>query len=96
MFGKCCRDTFVDDSDRSDMVIEVLCNQVCRRLPFVYDHTIWTVVVSFQVDIVSVTGAKTAVMLWTEFPRVPAQIWSTFILNMFIILRPLCREFNSL
>ena len=27
---------------------------------------------------------------------VPTQIWSTFILNMSIILRPLCREFNSL
>ena len=29
----------MDDSDGSDMVIEVLCNHVCRRLPFVYDHT---------------------------------------------------------
>ena len=38
------KDNFVDDSDASDMVIEVLCNHVCRRLPFVYDHTMWTVV----------------------------------------------------
>ena len=35
----------MDDSDGSDMVIEVLCNHVYRRLPFVYDHTMWTVVV---------------------------------------------------
>ena len=35
----------MDDSDGSDMVIEVLCNHVCRHLPFVYDHTMWTVVV---------------------------------------------------
>ena len=41
-----------------------------------------------QVDTVSVTGVKTAAILWTEFPRVPTQILSTFILNMFIILRP--------
>ena len=50
----------MDDSDGSDMVIEVLCNHVCRRLPFVYDHTMWTVVVMCQVDTVSVTGFKTA------------------------------------
>ena len=86
----------MDDSDASDIVIEVLCNHFCRRLPFVYDHTTRTVVVRCQVDTVSVTGVKTGAMLWTEFPRVPTQIWSTFILNMCIILRPLCREFNSL
>ena len=86
----------MDDSDASAMVIEVLCNHVCRHLPFVYDHTMWTMVVRCQGDSVSVTGIKTATVLWTEFPRVPTQIWSTFILNMLIILRPLCREFNSL
>ena len=59
----------MDDSDGSDMVIEVLCNHVCRRLPFVYDHTMWTVVVRCQVDTVSVTGVKTAAMLGTEFPE---------------------------
>ena len=51
------------------MVIEVLCNNVCRRLPFLYDHTMWTVVVRCQVDTVSVTGVKTAAMLGTEFPE---------------------------
>ena len=35
----------MDDSDAYSMVIEVLCNHVCRRLPFVYDHTMWTVVI---------------------------------------------------
>ena len=35
----------MDDSDTSDIVIEVLCNHFCRRLTFVYDHTMWTVVV---------------------------------------------------
>ena len=43
------------DSDGSDMVIEVLCNHVCRRLPFVYDHTMWTVVVR---SILSVSPAS--------------------------------------
>ena len=33
----------MDDSDGSDMAIEILCNHVCRRLPFVYDHTMCTV-----------------------------------------------------
>ena len=28
----------MDDSDTSDIEIEVLCNHCCRRLPFVYDH----------------------------------------------------------
>ena len=60
-------DNFVDDSDGSDMVIEVLCNHVYRSLPFVYDHTMWTV--RCQVDTVSVTGVKTVAMLWTEFPE---------------------------
>ena len=32
----------MDDSDVSDIVIEVLCNHFCRHLPFVYDHTMWT------------------------------------------------------
>ena len=61
----------MDYSDGSDMVIEVLCNHVCRRLPFVYDHTMWTVVGRCQVDTVtvSVTGVKTASMLGTEFPE---------------------------
>ena len=59
----------MDDFDGSDMVIEVLCNHVCRRLPFVYDHTMWTVVVRCQVDTVSVSGGKTAAMLGTEFPE---------------------------
>ena len=59
----------MDDSDGSDMVIEILCNHVSRRLPFVYDHTMWTVVVRCQVDTVSATGDKTAAMLWTEFPE---------------------------
>ena len=59
----------MDDSDASDMVIEVLCNHFCRRLPFVYDHAMWTVVVRCQVDTDSITGVKTAVMLWTEFPE---------------------------
>ena len=59
----------MDDSDGSDMVIEVLCNHVCRCLPFVYDHTMWTVVVRCQVDTVSVTGVKTAAMLGTDFPE---------------------------
>ena len=57
----------MDDSDASDIVIEVLCNHFCRRLPFVYDHTMWTVVVRCQVDTVSVTGVKTAAML--NFPE---------------------------
>ena len=43
-------DNFVDHSDASDIVIEVLCNHFCRRLPFVYDHTMWTMVVRCQVD----------------------------------------------
>ena len=59
----------MEDSDGSDMVIEVLGNHVCRRLPIVYDHTMWTVVVRCLVDTVSVTGVKTAAMLWTEFPE---------------------------
>ena len=33
----------MDDSDASVIVIEVLCNHFCRHLPFVYDHTMWTV-----------------------------------------------------
>ena len=59
----------MDDADGSDMVIGVLCNHVCRRLPFVYDHAMWTVVVRCPVDTVSVTGVKTAAMLSTEFPE---------------------------
>ena len=59
----------MEDSDGSDMVIEVLGNHVCRRLPIVYDHTMWTVVVRCLVDTVSVTGVETAAMLWTEFPE---------------------------
>ena len=35
----------MDHSDASDILIEVLSNHVCRRLPFVYDHTMWIVVV---------------------------------------------------
>ena len=38
-------DNFADDSDASDIVIEVLCNHFCGRLSFVYDHTMWTAVV---------------------------------------------------
>ena len=55
----------MDQSDVSDILIEVLGNHFCRRLPFVYDHTMWIVVVRCQVDTVSVTGVKTAAMLWT-------------------------------
>ena len=58
----------MDDSDGSDMVIEVLCNHVCRRLPFVYDHTMWTVVGRCQVDTVSVTGFKTAAISGLNSP----------------------------
>ena len=82
----------MNDSDASAIVIEVLCTNFCRRLPVVYDHTMWTVVVRCQVNTVSVTGVKTAAMLWTEFP----EIRHKYILHMCIILRPLCREFNSL
>ena len=81
----------MDDSDGSDMVIEVLCNHVCRRLPFVYDHT------------VQVSGRHCQCHRLQDrrdvvdcISRVPTQILSIFILNMFIILRLLCREFNSL
>ena len=35
----------MDQSDVSDILIEVLSKHFCRRLPFVYDHTMWTVVV---------------------------------------------------
>ena len=35
----------MDHSDASDILIEVLSNNFCRRLPFVYDHTMWIVVV---------------------------------------------------
>ena len=36
----------MDVSDTSDILnIEVLCNHFCQRLPFAYDHTMWTVVV---------------------------------------------------
>ena len=35
----------MDHSDASDILIEVLSNYFCRRLPFVYDHTMWIVVV---------------------------------------------------
>ena len=40
----------MNDSDASDIVIEVLRNNLCRRLPFVYNHTMWTVVVRCQVS----------------------------------------------
>ena len=83
----------MDDSDGSDMVIEVLCNHVCRRLPFVYDHTMWTVVVR---STLSVSRRQDRRDVGDCISRVPTQIWSTFILNMFIILRLLCREFDSL
>ena len=33
----------MDDSDASVIVIEVLCNHFRPHLPFVYDHTMWTV-----------------------------------------------------
>ena len=59
----------MDHSDASDISIEVFSNHFCRRLPFVYDRTMWTVVVRCQVDTVSVTGVKTAAMLWTHFPE---------------------------
>ena len=59
----------MDPSDASDILIEVLSNHFCRRLPFVYDHTMWIVVVRWRVDTVSVTGVETAAMLWTEFPE---------------------------
>ena len=59
----------MDNSDASDILIEALSNHFCRRLPFVYDPTMWNVVVRCQVDTVSVTGVKTAAMLWTEFPE---------------------------
>ena len=87
----------MDYSDGSDMVIEVLCNHVCRRLPFVYDHTMY-VDRGWQVS-----GRHCQCHRRQDrrdvgdcISRVPTQIWSTFILNMFIILRLLCREFNSL
>ena len=35
----------MDHSDASDISIEVFSNHFCRRLPFVYDHTMWIVVV---------------------------------------------------
>ena len=79
----------MDHSDASDVLIEVLSKHFCQRLPFVYDHTMWIVVVS-------VTGIKTAAMLWTEFPEFRHKYGTSFTLNMSIILRPLCREFNSL
>ena len=60
----------MDDSDASVIVIEVLCNHFCRHLPFVYDHTMWTVDVRSTLSVrVSVTGIKTVAMLWTEFPE---------------------------
>ena len=69
MFGKCCciRITLRTILTHQ-IIIQVLCNHFCRCLPFVYDHTMWTVVVRCQVDTVSVTGVKTVAMLWTEFP----------------------------
>ena len=56
----------MDDSDASVIVIEVLCNYlptfaVCLRSYYVD--------LGCQVDTVSVTGIKTVVMLWTEFPE---------------------------
>ena len=60
----------MDDSDGSDMVIEVLCSltmftDVCRLFTIIrYD-----VDRGCQVDTVSVTGVKTAAMLWTEYPE---------------------------
>ena len=59
----------MDHSDASDILIEVLSNHFCQRLSFVHDHTMWIVVVRCQVDTVSVTGVKTAAILWTEFPE---------------------------
>ena len=57
----------MDHSDASDISIEVFSNHFCRRLPFVYDS--YDVDRGCQVDTVSVTGVKTAAMLWTEFPE---------------------------
>ena len=74
-------------------VIEVLCKYFCSRLPFVYD--------SFDVDRgFQVSGRHSHSQDHRDvvvcISRVPTQIWSTFILNMCLILRPMCREFNSL
>ena len=86
----------MDHSDASDISIEVFSNHFCRRLLFVYD--------SYDVDRgCQVSGRHCQCHrrqdrrdVVDSISRVPTQIWSTFILNMSIIVRPLCREFNSL
>ena len=87
------KDNCLKDSDTSEIVIEVLCKHFCRRLPFVYD-----VDRGFQVSgrhcQCQRRQDRRDVVDWIS--QVPTQIWSTFILNMCLILRPMCREFNSL
>ena len=84
------------DSDASEIVIEVLCKHFGSRLPFVYD--------SFDVDRGFQVSGRHSQCHWRQdhrdvvvcISRVPTQIWPTFILNMCLIVRPMCREFNSL
>ena len=86
---------------QANVAVLVLCRpkHFCRRLQFVYD--------SYDVDRgFQVSGrhcqchrrqGRRDVVDWIS--RVPTHnlIWSTFILNMCLILRPVtCRELNSL
>ena len=76
------------DSDGSEIVIEVLCKHSCRRLPFVYDS--YDVDCGFQVSGRHSQCHRRDFVDWIS--RVPTQIWSTIILNMCLILRPICVE----
>ena len=71
MFGKCCciRITLWTILTRQIYQLRYLVTifaDVCRLFTI---HTMWIVVVRCQVDTVSVTGVKTAAMLWTQFPE---------------------------
>ena len=76
------------DSDGSEIVIEVICKHFCRRLPFVYD--------SYDADCGFQVSGRHCQCHRRDFvdliSRVPTQIWSTIILNMCLILRPICVE----
>ena len=82
----------MDVSDASYIVIEVRCNHFCRRLFTIIRCGPW--LSGVRSTLPSVTGVKTAAMLWTEFPPISDINMVNF--HLCIILRPLCRGFNSL
>ena len=81
----------MDDSDASVIVIEVPCNHFCRHLPFVYDHTMWTVDVRSTLS----PASRPSRCCGLNFPSSDTNMVN-YDIEYVIILRPLCREFNSL